>query len=198
MATVARRSRAGGCGPVRTRPAHYFISNSFRLVPAARRPGHPAANPGVVTVGRPRLSLSGSNLNPRAKHHRPAPPPHHRRATTRAATALYTPPPPSVTPPRLLPARRVKLRVPGHKPNANRIRHSYIIHATIRLFLRGRRSRYFFSFSRFHCFTSSCLRAYVFGAGISDFFRPVIFDFMHSIYLLIYSTTHTLLRQCII
>jgi len=93
MATVARRSRAGGCEPVRTRPAHYFISNSFRLVPAAHRPGHPAANPGVVTVGRPRLSLSGSNLNPRAKHHRPTPPPRHhprrhRPIYTAAAAAL--------------------------------------------------------------------------------------------------------------
>lgn len=109
---------------MRKRPAHYFTSNSFRLVPAAHRPGHPAAPGGCDSRPRPRLSLSGSNLNP-SNPSAPATPP----AT---ALILYT----TVTPRRATTFTAVdelSSRDPGHKPNANRIRHSY---TTRRWYLR--------------------------------------------------------------
>lgn len=49
--TVHRRGRAHARSP------HYFISNSFRLVPAARPPSPPPGE-GCDGRGRPRLSLS--------------------------------------------------------------------------------------------------------------------------------------------
>lgn len=62
---------------------------------------------GGVTVGRPRLSLSGSNLNPRAEQPPADAPPPPTPYATAPATALR------VTPPRLLPADELSSETRG-------------------------------------------------------------------------------------